>query len=193
MRRQQDRWQAVDVVAVADEPGRRAAASSKRCQRCGEKLLELQRFRVTVRNGDTVDDQIVCPVCARVAELRRDGVAPRRVLIVDDDPIYRDVTRRWIEMTGVAEVIGFASDGKDAHGQIARTAPDTIVLDMLMPRATGDQLLTELPADLDVVVVSASEPMREEAIRLRPDALVLDKRTTSFDRLVRHLAGLATT
>jgi two-component system nitrate/nitrite response regulator NarL len=66
-----------------------------------------------------------------------DGDGSRvRVLVVDDEPDVRTLLRYQLDAAGF-EVVGEASDGNEALEQCAALAPDAVVMDLLMPRASG--------------------------------------------------------
>ncbi|MDI5963634.1 response regulator transcription factor [Streptomyces sp. SL13] len=63
------------------------------------------------------------------------GDQPSRVLVVDDEPAVREAIRRSLAFEGYATEL--AADGLAALEQVEATAPDVIVLDVLMPRMDG--------------------------------------------------------
>ena len=75
-----------------------------------------------------------------------------RVLVVDDEPLAREVAinllRRDPEIAGIEE----CEDGLRARDVITRTRPDILFLDIEMPGLNGVQLAEDLQAGLPVVV-----------------------------------------
>jgi DNA-binding NarL/FixJ family response regulator len=67
-----------------------------------------------------------------------------RVLIVDDHPAVRRGLRTFLELTDDIEVTGEAADGVTALDLIAQTAPDVVLLDMVLPGMDGVEVLEEL-------------------------------------------------
>ncbi|MGH2951285.1 MAG: response regulator transcription factor [Solirubrobacterales bacterium] len=67
------------------------------------------------------------------------------VLVVDDDPIVRDVLGRYLSREGFT-VTG-AADGRAALDACAVTAPDLIVLDLMLPRIDGFEVFRRLRAN----------------------------------------------
>ena len=67
-----------------------------------------------------------------------------RVLIVDDHPAVRRGLRTFLELTDDLEVTGEAADGETALELIERTAPDVVLLDMVLPGMDGLAVLHEL-------------------------------------------------
>ncbi|PYM41319.1 MAG: hypothetical protein DME12_12130 [Candidatus Rokuibacteriota bacterium] len=68
-----------------------------------------------------------------------------RVLIVDDDPVMRRLTRGAIENDGY--VLTEAANGREALERIKRETPDLVILDFVMPELDGLGVLRVLRAD----------------------------------------------
>ena len=80
---------------------------------------------------------------------------PRRILLVDDDQGIREVARTVLEMVGGYEVETAAS-GLEGLEKARTSAPDAIVLDVMMPGLDGPAtfaLLQEAPETRDVPVI----------------------------------------
>jgi DNA-binding response OmpR family regulator len=81
------------------------------------------------------------------------------ILLVDDDPDFVTLTKRWLEREGHA--VSQAGTGTAALSALAADPlPDLVVLDVLLPRIDGFTLLKRIRADerlcsLPVVVVSS--------------------------------------
>ena len=65
------------------------------------------------------------------------GTEPVRVLVVDDQELFRRGLIMLLSGDADIEVIGEASDGITATELAVKTAPDVILLDVRMPRRTG--------------------------------------------------------
>lgn len=65
-----------------------------------------------------------------------------RVLIVDDEPVVRDVLVRMAAAKGYETFV--ASDGNDALEKLAQTPIDVMVLDLCMPGLPGLEVLQQL-------------------------------------------------
>ena len=68
---------------------------------------------------------------------RRPGLHAIRVLIVDDHTVLRDTLRLLLEMHGEIEVVGEASDGRQAIDSAEQCKPDVVLMDTAMPRLNG--------------------------------------------------------
>lgn len=83
---------------------------------------------------------------------------PRSILLVDDEPLNRDMLSRRLGKAGYD--VATASDGADALAQIKAKRPDLVLLDLLMPGMSGLDVLRELrrtvdPTELPIVVATA--------------------------------------
>jgi CheY-like chemotaxis protein len=82
-------------------------------------------------------------------------VSRRRVLVVDDDDMLREVAKVSLEMVGRWEVITAAS-GAEACQIALQEHPDALLLDVMMPGMDGPSTvlaLREEPATRDIPVV----------------------------------------
>jgi DNA-binding NarL/FixJ family response regulator len=66
-----------------------------------------------------------------------------RVLIADDEPHIRNVIARIVTSLG-GQVVAEAGDGEQALALFASTRPDLAILDINMPKLTGDQVLVRM-------------------------------------------------
>jgi signal transduction histidine kinase/DNA-binding response OmpR family regulator len=87
-----------------------------------------------------------------------DGV--NTILVIDDDPIARELIRRHLEKEGLH--VEVASNGAEGLEFAKKLKPDAITLDILMPGMDGWTVLSELKADADladipVVIVTMIE------------------------------------
>lgn len=87
-----------------------------------------------------------------------------RALIVDDEPIARQVLREELELLNLVEIVGEAENGETALHQISSYKPDIVFLDIQMPVMSGLEVLAHLksghlPA---IVIVTAYD---QHAIR----------------------------
>jgi two-component system chemotaxis response regulator CheY len=85
--------------------------------------------------------------------------APARLVIVDDNPVAREVLRGLIRQDSALRVVGEATDGRSAVECIRKLHPDLVCLDILMPGIDGLEVLRQLRAgstDARVLVVSGS-------------------------------------
>jgi CheY-like chemotaxis protein len=91
------------------------------------------------------------------------------VLLVEDDPVTREMMRRMLEREGwlVAE----AENGRVALDYVVKSQPELILLDLMMPEMDGFEFITELRKtpewrSIPVVVITAMDLTQEERLRL---------------------------
>src|SRR6187402_2266314 len=70
-----------------------------------------------------------------------------RVLVTDDEPIARRRIRRFLRAESNVEVIGEASNGREAIEAIRQHNPDLVFLDVQMPDVDGFGVVQALGAD----------------------------------------------
>jgi DNA-binding LytR/AlgR family response regulator len=83
-----------------------------------------------------------------------------KTLLVDDEPIARQVLREELEPFAEVEVIGEAEDGEDALKKIYALDPDLVFLDLQMPAMGGLEVVRNLPpgsAPLIVILTAYDE------------------------------------
>jgi DNA-binding response OmpR family regulator len=92
-----------------------------------------------------------------------DNVAVTTVLVVDDEPIVRDVVVRYLQRDGFETLV--AGDGDTARALIEETPPQLVVLDVMLPGIDGLALCRWIRArgDLPVIMLTARG---EEADRI---------------------------
>lgn len=85
-----------------------------------------------------------------------------RVLLADDHVILRTGVRALIESTDRFEVVGEASDGREAVRLCQSLAPELLVIDIAMPHLNGIEAIRQIRRDhprLGVIVLSVhAEP-----------------------------------
>ena len=67
------------------------------------------------------------------------------VLVIEDDPAQRRYLERMLSGAGFRVVT--AADGEAGIATVVATAPDLIILDVMMPRLNGFQTCRQLKAD----------------------------------------------
>ncbi|MDK1476807.1 response regulator transcription factor [Streptomyces sp. 549] len=86
--------------------------------------------------------------------------APRRVLVVDDDPTVREVVAGYLERAGFT--VDHADDGPAALTRAQASPPDLVVLDLMLPGLDGLQVCRRLRAAGPVPVVMLTARGAEE-------------------------------
>ena len=69
-----------------------------------------------------------------------------RVIVADDHHLVRQGIRALLEKADGIEVVGEAADGQEAVELVERLAPDVLVMDIAMPRLSGNQAVGRIRA-----------------------------------------------
>src|SRR4051794_29006188 len=70
-----------------------------------------------------------------------------RVFVADDHPLYREGIVRAVKERPDLELVGEASEGREALEEIKRLEPEVAVLDIRMPGLEGPQVLKAMKRD----------------------------------------------
>jgi len=97
------------------------------------------------------------------------------VLICDDEPSLRELIR--VSLDGPYS-FAEADDGEKSLEIARRLRPDVIILDMMMPRLSGLEVLSEIRGDrrlaeTPVIVLTAQPSTKEEALRSGADIVMV--------------------
>lgn len=68
----------------------------------------------------------------------------KKILIVDDEPEIVEVLRRFLERKGYE--VSVAMDGEEALKKTRQDLPDFIILDLNLPKLSGEQVCREIRA-----------------------------------------------
>ena len=119
--------------------------------------------------------------------MKRDACGQYSVVLADDHNLVRQCVTSLINGTADMTVVAGASDGRAALDLVLATAPDLVILDMVMPKMTGLQVAAELrqrncTSRLLFLSAATSERFVSEAIRLGASGY-LHKSTSATDFL----------
>jgi signal transduction histidine kinase/DNA-binding response OmpR family regulator len=127
------------------------------------------------------DEYLVKPVdrASLLAAVRRclalkQGPSPQRpILVVEDDTPTREVVAELLTAQGYA--VATAEDGEQARAQMDAGLPELVILDLMLPKVSGFELLAEWrskprTADLPVFVLTSKDLTFEEEQYLRKHA-----------------------
>jgi NarL family two-component system response regulator LiaR len=67
-----------------------------------------------------------------------------RVLIADDHAVVRQGLRTFLDLQDDIEVVGEAADGEEALAAAERLAPDVVLVDLVMPKVDGIDVIRRL-------------------------------------------------
>jgi len=100
----------------------------------------------------------------------RDNISPR-ILLVDDETAITANLAPFLERAGF--LVGTAADGVQAVEQISHLKPDLVILDVLMPRMDGRQVLRQLRQQGDwtpIILLTQVGEASERAMALEEGA-----------------------
>jgi DNA-binding NarL/FixJ family response regulator len=126
------------------------------------------------------------------AEPRRDETAPR-LLIVDDHPIWREGTARYLAEAGFT-VAGTAGDGEQALRIAAAVRPDVVLLDLGLPDLPGTEvirLLSTAGEKAHVLMLSASGDRQDVLDAVTAGALGYVLKSARIEELVAAVRAAA--
>jgi CheY-like chemotaxis protein len=111
--------------------------------------------------------------------------AMTKILLVDDSKFLRLATERALARAGYE--VSTATDGENALQVAREKQPDVILLDMLLPKMTGPEVLKALkndPATARIAVVAFTGLSQKNATRLEQDGACafLDKAELGLDK-----------
>jgi len=122
----------------------------------------------------------------------------KRVLIVDDEPMVREVVTRYLERDGFG--VGEAATGDEALAKLDSFRPDLVVLDIMLPGIGGLDILSSIRAERDLPVIMltarADETDRVIGLELGADDYVIKpfsprELTARVKSVLRRTAGTA--
>jgi CheY-like chemotaxis protein len=115
-------------------------------------------------------------------------------LVVDDDPIVRDVLVHILERQGWSTAT--ADDGVAALEAVSGRKPDLILLDLMMPRMDGFEFASELRKrpnwrSIPVVVITGKSLTQEDRLALQGHVhKVIQKGNFNHDQLLVELRDI---
>lgn len=92
----------------------------------------------------------------------------RTVLVVDDDPILREIAAELLRQNGYE--VWLAEDGAIALERLSRERPDLVIMDMVMPNTDGVEAIQAVKKNwptLPVIAVSAGAGRLDPSVLLR--------------------------
>jgi DNA-binding NarL/FixJ family response regulator len=120
--------------------------------------------------------------------------APVRVLLVDDQALFREALATLLEVRPEIHVVGEAGNGDAALGQAAALSPDVVLMDLHMPVLDGiaatRRLRVEQPG-IRVLALTTFDDDEDVFAALRAGAVGYLLKDVTGDRLVEALLAAA--
>ena len=117
------------------------------------------------------------------------------VLLIEDNRLAKIVNERLLTKAGYKVVT--AADGEEALSAARQASPDVILLDMMLPKLSGEEVLRALKQDpvtmhIPVIVVTGLSKKNEEKLRQAGANAFVEKETLVGDakplvHLVEHI------
>jgi two-component system, LytTR family, response regulator len=118
-----------------------------------------------------------------------------RVLIVDDEPLARDVIRGLLSRVDHVTIVGECGNGKDAVTAVKTLAPDVVFLDVQMPDLDGFGVLRRIPSENSPIFILvtaydefAVKAFEAEALDFVVKPFTDERLYRAFERARRRLA-----
>ena len=114
------------------------------------------------------------------------------ILLIEDDPMVREVNRGFIERIENCKVIGFASNGKDGLEQIERLEPELVFMDIFMPEQDGlstIRAIRERNLPVEVIAVTAANDRKTIRQILQFGAFDYIMKPFTFERMKQAIAN----
>lgn len=121
--------------------------------------------------------------------------SPKRILIIEDDPIVGHIYRSRLEKEGYT--VELATDGQSGFYALYNAAPDGLLLDLMLPKMNGIEVLKKIRAQADfrnlpvIVFTNAYVPTMVQEAYSSGASAVFDKATLTprqiTDALHTHL------
>jgi DNA-binding NarL/FixJ family response regulator len=118
---------------------------------------------------------------------------PVTIVVVDDEPQYREMVRFLIATLSNTIVVGEASDGEEALSVALRERPDIVITDLVMPRLNGIDLTKRIRQELPQTRVILMSSFTEDAYRMMASdsgADVFVSKQVIFDNLLPAISDV---
>jgi DNA-binding response OmpR family regulator len=94
-------------------------------------------------------------------------MVPPRVLVVDDEPMVREVLAKYLEKDGFE--VATAEDGEQALARCAESTPDLVLLDLMLPKIDGLEVFRRMQgagAQTPVIMLTAKGEETDRVVGL---------------------------
>lgn len=121
-----------------------------------------------------------------------DAPAPVRVVLVEDNQVFREALELLLELRTDIEVVASVSDGTEAVPACLEHRPDVVVMDYRLPGLDGVQAtkaVREACPGIAVVVLTASANVREMDALQEAGAVACLRKDQDLDEIVSTIHG----
>jgi CheY-like chemotaxis protein len=168
----------VIVVTIMDQPGVGAALGAD------EYLIK------------PVSKKTLLDAVERCLQSRGVAAPARAILVVEDDPSIREIIVELLQAHGYA--VNTAADGAQARASVAQSLPELVILDLVLPKMSGLELLAEWrgnprTAEVPVFVLTSKDLSKEEERYINAHAESLFHKQNSWrEPLIKQLERVIT-
>jgi PAS domain S-box-containing protein len=168
----------VIVVTIVDQPGLGTALGAD------EYLIK------------PVDKATLLAAVERCLRSRGGVAPPRTILVVEDDVSALEMIVELLRAHGYA--VSTATDGEQARASVAQFLPELVILDLVLPKMSGFELLAEWrshprTADLSVFVLTSKDLSKDEEKYIHAHAESLFRKQNSWrEPLIKQLERVVT-
>lgn len=176
-----------------DQP---ALGAGRKCLPVLRRILEVRYFPALTKNKNLNTPDIMLPAKQSPAVFSPDEEAfsmnkparGRRILLVDDDEVLRELVAEALIMSGYEVVC--AEDGEAGWDSLCKLEFDLLITDHNMPRLSGFDLIKKLnsrPSQVPVIMITGYVPFQfQESANTLPFCDVLPK-PFSFEELLQKV------
>jgi DNA-binding NarL/FixJ family response regulator len=122
------------------------------------------------------------------------GGTPIRVLVADDDGLFRESVLALFWKEERIQVVGYASNGEEAVESASALRPDVVTMDLQMPVMGGleaTRIIAERLPDIRIVVVAASEYSDQDRLAREAGAAAYVAKTRMATDLLDTILAVA--
>ncbi|MBV7504550.1 response regulator [Bacillus sp. sid0103] len=115
---------------------------------------------------------------------------PLKVLLIEDDPMVREVHRQFIDRIEGFSIIGVAANGMEGLRLVNELRPNLAIIDIYMPYMGGLEMLRELRSEaisVDVIAITAASDIETIHGVLQTGAFDYIMKPFTFDRIKKSL------
>ena len=115
---------------------------------------------------------------------------PLKVILIEDDPMVREVHRQFIDRIEGFLIIGVASNGVEGLRLTNELRPNHAIIDIYMPYMGGVEMLREIRSEaysVDVIAITAASDIETIHGVLQQGAFDYIMKPFTFDRIKKSL------